>query len=168
MECISDSFAFPAGGSSIGAKLACPDRVVIALVGDGGFGQNPSVLATAIEQNVAVVWVVMNNYAYGTIAGLEMAHYGTAFGCEFKCGGEPYSPDFAAIAKAYGAEGVRIRAADEFEPALRRAIESKRPFVIDVAMQNEPVPTGGHWNITDIYSPGRDVSHVATDYALQS
>ena len=40
--------------------------------------------------------------------------------------------------------------------------------MIDVAMQNEPVPTAGHWNITDIYSPGRDVSHVATDYALQS
>ena len=51
----------------------------IALVGDGGFGQNPAMLATAVEQDVAVVWVVMNNYAFGTIAGLEKAHFGTDF-----------------------------------------------------------------------------------------
>jgi acetolactate synthase I/II/III large subunit len=64
--------------AAVGAKLACPERVVIAMVGDGGFGQNPSVPATAVEQNVAVVWVVMNNYAYGTIAGLQMAHMATS------------------------------------------------------------------------------------------
>src|SRR5207253_6418234 len=51
--------------AAIGAKLACPDRVVVALVGDGGFGQNPAMLATAVESDIAVVWVVMNNYAYG-------------------------------------------------------------------------------------------------------
>ena len=50
----------------------------------------------------------MNNYAYGTIAGLEMAHYGTTFGCVFQQDGKPYSPDFAAIAHAYGVEGVQI------------------------------------------------------------
>ena len=94
--------------AALGAKLARPDKVVIALVGDGGFGQNPAMLATAVEENIAVVWVIMNNYAYGTIAGLEMAHYGTAFGCVFKRDGKPYSPDFAAIARAYGAEGAQI------------------------------------------------------------
>jgi acetolactate synthase-1/2/3 large subunit len=149
--------------AAIGAKLACPDRVVVALVGDGGFGQNPSVLATAVEMGVPVVWVVMNNGAYGTIAGLQMAHYGTTIGCVFKKDGEPYSPDFAAIARAYGAEGERVTSADGFRVAMERAIASKKPFVIDVAMQNEPVPTAGHWNINDIYSPGnRAVSHVAT------
>jgi acetolactate synthase-1/2/3 large subunit len=147
--------------AAIGAKLACPGRVVVALVGDGGFGQNPSVIAAAVEANVAVVWIVMNNFAYGTIAGLEMAHYGTTFGCVFHRDGKPYSPDFAAIARGYGAEGVQIKSAAEFKPALERAILAKRPFVIDVAMQNEPVPTGGHWNINDIYSPDRQVSHVA-------
>ena len=110
----------------------------------------------------------MNNYAYGTIAGLEMAHYGTAFGCVFKRDGKPYSPDFAAIARAYGAEGVQITLGRGIQADARRAIESGKPFVIDVAMMNEPVPTAGHWNINEIYSPGREVSHVATDYALQS
>jgi acetolactate synthase-1/2/3 large subunit len=149
--------------AAIGAKMACPDKVVLALVGDGGFGQNPAMLATAVEQGVAVIWLVMNNNAYGTIAGLEKAHYGTTFGTVFRRNGEPYNVDFAAIAKGYGVDGVTIRSADELKPALERAVASNRPCVIDVAMQNEPVPTAGHWNIMDIYSPGRKVSHVAIE-----
>ena len=149
--------------AALGAKLACPDRVVISLVGDGGFGQNPAVLATAAAENIPVVWIVMNNVAYGTIAGLEMAHYGTTFGTVFRRNGEPYSPDFAAVARAFGVDGVRITSAEQFRPALEEAIASNRPCVIDVAMLNEPVPTAGHWNINDIYSPHRKVSHVAID-----
>jgi acetolactate synthase I/II/III large subunit len=148
--------------AAIGAKIACPDRVVVALVGDGGFGQNPAMLATAVQEDVAVVWIIMNNNAFGTIAGLEKAHFGTTFGTEFEIEGKPYLVDYAAIARAYGAEGVQINAAAEFKPALERALASGRPFVIDVAMQNAPVPTDGHWNIMDIYSPGKKVHHVNT------
>jgi acetolactate synthase-1/2/3 large subunit len=148
--------------AALGAKLARPDRVVVALVGDGGFGQNPAMLATAFEEDIAVVWVVMNNYAFGTIAGLEKAHYGTTYGTVFEKDGKPYSPDYAAVARAYGVDGVKIGSAAEFRPALERAIAAKRPFVIDVVMQNEPVPTAGHWNIMDIYSPGKKVDHVST------
>jgi acetolactate synthase-1/2/3 large subunit len=148
--------------AALGAKLARPDRVVVALVGDGGFGQNPAMLATAFEEDIAVVWVVMNNYAFGTIAGLEKAHYGTTYGTVFEKDGKPYSPDYAAVARAYGVDGVKIGSAAEFRPALERAIAGKRPFVIDVVMQNEPVPTAGHWNIMDIYSPGKKVDHVST------
>ena len=149
--------------AALGAKVALPDKVVVALIGDGGFGQNPAVLATAFEDDIAVIWVIMNNCAFGTIAGLEKAHYGTTFGTVFEKDGKPWSPDYAAIARAYGVEGVKIKSAAEFKPALLRAIKSKRPFVIDASMQNEPVPTAGHWNIMDIYSPGRKVHHVATD-----
>ena len=148
--------------AAIGAKLACPDRVVVALVGDGGFGQNPAMLATAVEQKIPVIWVIMNNHAFGTIAGLELAHFNTTFGTVFEIDGESYSPDFAAIARAYGAEGIKINRADELLPALQRAIELKRPVVIDVYMKNIPTPTAGHWNIMDIYSPGKKVHHVAT------
>ena len=150
------------GPAALGAKLACPGRVVVALVGDGGFGQNPALLATAFEENIGVVWVIMNNYAFGTIAGLEKAHYGTTFGTVFAKDGKPYSPDYAAIARAYGIEGVRISNAAEFKPALQYAIKADRPCVIDVVMQNEPVPTAGHWNIMDIYSPGKKVHHAST------
>jgi acetolactate synthase-1/2/3 large subunit len=91
-----------------------------------------------------------------------MAHYGSTVGCIFKRDGQPYSPDFAAIARAYGAEGVKIKSAAEFKEVLEQAVKSNKPFVIDVAMLNNPVPTAGHWNINDIYSPGgREVSHVA-------
>jgi acetolactate synthase-1/2/3 large subunit len=149
--------------AALGAKLASPGSVVVALVGDGGFGQNPALLATAFEQDIGVVWVIMNNFAYGTIAGLEKAHFGTTFGTVFQKNGQPYSPDYATIAKAYGIEGIRITAAAQFRPALERAIKAGKPAVIDVAMQNEPVPTAGHWNIMDIYSPGRKVHHASTD-----
>jgi acetolactate synthase I/II/III large subunit len=148
--------------AALGAKLACPDKVVVALVGDGGFGQNPAMLATAVESNIPVVWVVMNNYAFGTIAGLQKAHYGTTIGCVFQKDGEPYSAAFAAVARAYGAEGVKVQSAEEFKQVLQRATTSNRPFVIDVAMLNNPVPTAGHWNIMDIYSPGKRVTHAST------
>jgi acetolactate synthase-1/2/3 large subunit len=148
--------------AALGAKVALPDRVVVALIGDGGFGQNPAALATAFESDIAVIWVIMNNHAFGTIAGLESAHYGTTYGTVFEKGGKTWSPDFAAIARAYGIEGIKIGAAAEFKPALQRAVKLRKPVVIDVFMKNEPVPTAGHWNIMDIYSPGRKVHHVAT------
>jgi acetolactate synthase-1/2/3 large subunit len=148
--------------AALGAKIACPDRVVVSLVGDGGFGQNPSVLATAVEQDVAVVWVVMNNLAYGTIAGLEKAHFGTTFGTVFRRNGEPYSPNFAQIAKAYGVDAVRIESAAQLKPALEHAVACGKPYLLDVIMENAPVPTTGHWNIMDIYSPGEKRTHVTT------
>ena len=150
--------------AAIGAKLAAPHRAVISLVGDGGFGQNPAMLATAVELDLGIVWLVMNNNAFGTIAGLQKAHYGLTYGTTFP--GSPdapaHGPDYAAIARAYGAVGVRVDAAEELLPALTDAIASGRPTVIDVPMTNNPTPTTGHWNILDIYSPDRDVSHVAT------
>jgi acetolactate synthase-1/2/3 large subunit len=150
------------GPAAIGAKLACPDKIVVALIGDGGFGQNPAQLATARAENVAVVFVIMNNDAFGTIAGLQKAHYGTTFGTVFERDDQSTSPDYAAVAQAYGVEGVKITAAGQFKPALEKAIASNRPVVLDVAMINNPVPTAGHWNILDIYSPGKKVSHVST------
>ena len=149
---------------AIGAKLAAPNRVVLSLVGDGGFGQNPSMLATAVELNLGIVWLVMNNNAFGTIAGLQKAHYGLTYGTTFP--GSPDAPTngpgYAEIARAYGAEGVRIGSADELLQALQAAIASGKPTVLDVPMINNPTPTTGHWNILDIYSPDKDVSHVST------
>ena len=151
------------GPAAIGAKLAQPEKVVISLIGDGGFGQNPALLATARHEDIAVVWVVMNNDAFGTIAGLEKAHYGTTHGTLFRKNGESTSPDYAALARAYGVEGVKIERAEQFKPELEKAIASGRPVVLDVPMINNPVPTAGHWNILDIYSPGKKISHVTTD-----
>ena len=148
--------------AAVGAKIALKDKVVVALTGDGGWGQNPAVLATARENDIAVIWVIMNNRAFGTIAGLEKAHYDTTFGTVFEVDGESWSPDYAAIARAYGIEGITVNSADEFLPAMQNAIALKKPVVLDVYMKNIPTPTAGHWNIMDIYSPGKKVHHVAT------
>ena len=119
-------------------------------------------LATAAVEEIGAIFVIMNNRAFGTIAGLEKAHYGTTFGTVFERCGEPYSPDYAAIAKAYGIDGVKIEKAADFKPALEKAVKAGKPCVLDVTMVNNPVPTGGHWNIMDIYSPGKKVHHVST------
>ncbi|MGL5513581.1 MAG: thiamine pyrophosphate-binding protein, partial [Sporomusa sp.] len=149
--------------AALGAKIAAPDRVVVSLIGDGGFGQNPAVLATAAIDNIPAVFIIMNNRAFGTIAGLEKAHYDTTFGTLFERDGQSYSPDYAAIARAYGIEGIKIETAEQFKPALEQAIKANKPVVLDVSMLNNPVPTAGHWNIMDIYSPGKKVHHVSTD-----
>lgn len=143
----------------LGAKLAAPDKKVITLVGDGGFGTNPSVIATAVEQNIPVVWVVMNNGAFGTIAGLEAAHYDHSFGTIFKKpDGTAYNPEWSIIAQGYGIKSKKVTSADEFAIIFKEALESNEPYLIDVPMENIPVPTDGIWNINDIYTPKDNVS----------
>lgn len=154
-----DSFLTPGGFSTmgfgpaavLGVASATTGRPAVALVGDGAFGSNPSVVATAVEMGVAPVWLVMNNAAFGTIAGLQRKHYGTGYGCEFEADGGAYTPDFAAIARACGADGITIERADQLESALRTAVRSGRPTVLDVPMRNTPVMTPGEWDIERIY-----------------
>jgi acetolactate synthase-1/2/3 large subunit len=138
----------------LGVKLAFPDRAAVALVGDGGFSANPSVVATAMEAELPVIWLVMDNIAFGTIAGLEAMHYGWNFGCVFERCGEPYRVDYAAMARSFGARGVSIGAADELGPALTEALASDLPTLIHAPMENAPTPTPGHWDINDIYRRG--------------
>ncbi len=140
--------------AALGVKYAHPDRVVVALIGDGGFGANPSVIATAVEAGLGVIWLVMDNAAFGTIAGLESEHYKTEFGCLFTKDCQPYRVDYAQIAKGYGAQGLYLDSAADLAPALQQAIASGLPTVIQAPMENAPTPTPGHWNIHDIYRKG--------------
>jgi acetolactate synthase I/II/III large subunit len=135
----------------LGVKLAHPDRAAVSLVGDGGFSANPSVVATAMEADLPVVWLVMDNAGFGTIAGLESMHYQTDFGCMFTRHGAPYRADYAAMARACGARGIMIRSADELGPAVHDALAADLPTVIQAPMENAPTPTPGHWDINDVY-----------------
>ena len=146
------------GASAVlGGKLAAPDRICLTLTGDGGFGVNPTCLATAVEQGIACTWVVMNNSAFGTIAGLENANYQTKFGTVFHTpDGQPYTPCWADVAKAYGVDAIRCESAEDFLPAMEKAIAANKagkPFLVEAPMENIVVPTPGCWNINDIYSP---------------
>ena len=107
-----------------------------------------------MEANLPVIWLVMDNSAFGTIAGLEEMHYGTTFGCTFECDGKPYHIDYAAMARSFGADGYMVKSADELRPALESALASGRPSLIQVPMENAPTPTPGHWDINDIYRRG--------------
>ena len=109
--------------AAIGAKYGARDRPVVALIGDGAMSSQLSAVPTAVEQGIQVIWVVMNNSAYGTIADLEKSHYGVQYGTVFKDpDGKPYTPDFAALARSCGAWGTRVNSAAELAGALQEAL----------------------------------------------
>lgn len=140
--------------AAIGAKVGVPDKVVIALVGDGAFSSVSPAVATAVENDLAVIWLVMNNYGYGVITGLQKKAFGRTASTEFKIAktGEKYNPDFALLAKAYGAEGYRVENPKDLKPTLEKAIASGKPTVLDVIMDPTVfVPTTGHWDVNDIF-----------------
>lgn len=146
------------GASAVlGGKLGVPDKICLTLIGDGGFGVQPSCLATAVQDGIACTWVVMNNSAFGTIAGLENANYHHKFGTVFHTpDGEAYTPRWAAVANAYGMESICVNSAEEFKGALEKALQANqegRPFLVEAPMENIVVPTPGCWNINDIYTP---------------
>lgn len=138
----------------LGVKMGQPQRAAVCLIGDGGFSSNPSVVYTAVEAKLPVIWLVMDNAGFGTIGRLEKIHYGWNFGCTFESDGKPYSADYAAMAISAGARGVMIRSAGELGPALKEALESDMPTVIQAAMEDAPTPTPGHWQIHDIFRKG--------------
>ena len=146
--------------AAVGVQIGYPERAVVALVGDGGMSAQLPAIPMAVEQGLPVIFVVMNNRAHGTIADLEAANFGSSFGCEFRGpDGLPYSPDFAAMARSCGADGYQISEPADLQAALAEALRRRRPAVLDVPMVNEPVPTPGHWNITDIYQGVFDLPH---------
>ena len=104
--------------AALGVKLARPDRKVVALIGDGAMGANPSPMATAAQYDIPVVWVVMNNAAFGTIALLEKSHYDTMFGTVFKNRQANLTPLILQPCQCLRHQGVRVSKADEFKKRL--------------------------------------------------
>ncbi len=140
--------------AALGSKVGASEKAVLALIGDGAFSSNMSVVATAVEADIPITWLVMDNLAHGTIALLKDHHYESQFGCLFEANGEPFGIDYAAVARASGGVGVTVESADQLLPALKEAFASGKPTVIHCRMDNVPTPTPGHWNINDIYREG--------------
>jgi acetolactate synthase-1/2/3 large subunit len=141
----------------LGAQLAAPDRPCVAVVGDGGFMMAPYVVATAVEYDLPCVWIVWNNFCWGAIRDLQYGlfegrEHGTAF---YKGkqgpGGERYNPDFAAWARACGAEGVTVTRSEDLRGAVELAVRNRRPCVIDVHIDSEVrPPSTGTWQLPPI------------------
>lgn len=115
--------------AAIAAALVHPDRAVVALVGDGGLAMTMAELETAVRVGAKVVVVAFDNERYGTIRMWQQRR-GTGVGVATELG----PVDFAAIARACGAEGVRVGRDAEFEPALRAALAADRTTLIQAAL----------------------------------
>jgi acetolactate synthase-1/2/3 large subunit len=139
----------------LGVKMAQPKRAAVALIGDGAFGSNTSVIATAMEANlpgrVGGSWTTLRS---GLSRVWNRCTMGSSFGCLFERNGKPYSVDYAAYRARMRGSRHRIKAAGELGPALTEALTSDLPTVIQVPMENAPTPTPGYWNINDIYRQG--------------
>ncbi|UCH73416.1 MAG: thiamine pyrophosphate-binding protein [Rhodospirillales bacterium] len=138
----------------LGAKLAAPDRPAVSVCGDGAFFMHANVLGTAVEYDIPVVWVVWNNYAYASIRGLQRGYLeNRELATDFRNPetGEPYNPDFAAMARAAGVDGVRIDRAGELGDAIRAAIARGKPCLIDANIAGDLNPPGaGVWELPGI------------------
>jgi acetolactate synthase-1/2/3 large subunit len=139
--------------AALGAKLAAPDRMIVGLVGDGDFLMTSQELATAVQYDIAVVYVVVNNMGWIAIRDLQAAVYGEerAIGAEFLRRKEPISPDLSALARAFGCHAERISEPGEVRPALECAFKSGLPAVVEVMVErNYPLsgsPAVGWWDV---------------------
>jgi acetolactate synthase I/II/III large subunit len=135
----------------MGAKFAAPDRPCVSVCGDGAFFMHANVLGTAVEYNLPVVWVVWNNYAYASIRGLQRGYLeGRELATDFHdpLTGQRYNPDFAAMARSCGVEGVRIDRAGDIGEAIRKGIAANKPYLIDVDIAADINPAGaGVWEL---------------------
>lgn len=138
----------------MGAQLAAPDRPCVAVVGDGGFTMTPYVLCTAVEFNLPVVWVIWNNFAWAAIRDIQYGLFdGREIGTAFYRGqtGERYNPDFAAWARACGADGYTVTRPQELGAAIEQALKNRRPAVIDVHVDSDVrPPSTGTWQLPPI------------------
>ncbi len=124
-------YAVPA---ALGAKIAFPERMVVALVGDGGFLMTGQEIATAFHHGVAPIILVFNNQMYGTIRMHQERQYparvsGTAL----------TNPDFAKFVEAFGGHGETVTTTEAFAPAFARAVASGRPAVIEIVTNPEQI-----------------------------
>jgi acetolactate synthase I/II/III large subunit len=132
-----------ASSGVLGAVVADRTRPAIALTGDGAFNMVSNVLASAVEYDLPGIWVILNNNELGIErkGSLRMHNRLHPWSTFVRADtGEPYNPDYVKLAEANGARGELVEKAADFAPALRRAIESGRPTVIDVRIDTS-VPT---------------------------
>jgi acetolactate synthase-1/2/3 large subunit len=124
---------------AIAARLACPDRPVLAVMGDGTFGFPAVEIDTALRCGAPIVVVVGNDARWNAEHTLQLRHYGAdrAVGCEL------LPSRYDRVAEALGGHGEFVEDAAQLEPALARALAAGRPAVVNVLIEGHPAPTFG-------------------------
>ena len=145
----------------IGASLARNNGPALALLGDGSFLMGGVAVATAVEQNLPVVWVVLSNRSFQIERELMIKLYGREAFCDYKLTktGELWNPDLVKWAESMGANAMRVTDADAFAPALWLALEAGVPTVIDVDVSMDIEGYRSIWypypkNFYDKWAPG--------------
>lgn len=125
-------YAFP---TALGAKVAQPEKAVVAVSGDGGFLFNSQELATAVQHGINAVVIVFNDNAFGNVLRDQINRFdGRTIGAEL------HNPDFVRLAEAYGAKGFRATGPEELEATLRQALTNESPTLIEVPVGIMPSP----------------------------
>lgn len=131
--CGAMGYSVPA---AVAASLQDPDRIAVSFVGDGGFMMSGTEIATAVQHGGRPIVLVFNNGTYGTIRmHQEREHPNRISGTDL------VNPDFKAMAQAMGAHGERVTKTDQFEEALKRALASGKPAVIELVTTAEQIST---------------------------
>lgn len=141
-------FTLPA---AIGAQLARPDAQVVAVCGDGDFLQTMQELQAAVLADTPVCTVVLDNSGWISIKGGQQAHFGRTAVTDFLRNGQPYSPDFAAIGRAFGIHAESAEAPADVRPAVERALASGGPSLVHVRVERDLEMAGpdktGWWDV---------------------
>ena len=126
-------WALPA---AVGAKIACPERAVVAVVGDGSFNFSPQALWTAARENAPIVAIIVDNSGYLAVKLAIERHLGVAESPQLHPGTELTGLDHATVARGYGADALRIDDPAKLEPAIAAALRSERSTVIVIPVAN--------------------------------
>jgi len=120
--------------SGVAASIRYPDRIVVSFNGDGCFQMNGQEIGTAVQQGAKTIFVVVNNGMYGTIRMHQETHYPKR-----KSGTDLLNPDFAALARAYGAHGETVSKTQDFESAFNRCLAAEGPSLIELIIEPDAV-----------------------------
>jgi acetolactate synthase-1/2/3 large subunit len=143
-------------GAAIGAKLGAPERKVIGLVGDGGLTSVMGALATAVELDIPVLWVLFNNFCFSTIQTVGNTYFGNAYGTQFRRpDGQAYNPDFMLMAQSFGIDSLLVTSPGELGAGLKYALAQDKPFLLEVRTRGDlPMPRTGFWDIAEFLQGG--------------
>ena len=142
-------FGLPAG---IGAKLGCPDRQVIAFIGDGGFQMTMQELGTILQYNIPVKIIILNNDFLGMVRQWQEMFYEKNYAST-----EMVNPDFVMVAKAYGISAKKVVLREDLNSSLDEMLNAKDPYLLEIKVEKQG-------NVFPMVEPGKSVSEIRLTY----
>ena len=143
--------------AAMGVKMALPDSEVVAIVGDGTYQMLPMELATVVQENIKVIYVLLQNYGFSSIGALSESHGSQRFGTRYRMGdGNPHNEDgellpvdIAKNAESWGIKVLKVHTIEEFRDAYRQAEKSERAVMIHIETNlfGPNPPNCSYWDV---------------------